>query len=146
MRWRINHQSRSMATVGFTTRRAPLGLTGELAFVFPGSGNHYVGMGREVGAQWPEILRSLDASTDRLMSQMMPRWYAPWRSSWAAGWEAEAAVGIESDHLRMMMGQVAHGIVMSDVLCALGISPRSSIGYSLGETTSLFALGGVARS
>ena len=39
------------------------------------------------------------------------------------------------------MGQVAHGVTMSDLLRKLGVEPDSAIGYSLGETTSLFALG-----
>ncbi|OQY58580.1 MAG: hypothetical protein B6245_11130, partial [Desulfobacteraceae bacterium 4572_88] len=39
----------------------PLGESGEIAFVFPGSGNHYVGMGRDIGIHWPEVLRKMDA-------------------------------------------------------------------------------------
>ncbi len=118
----------------------PLADHGELAFVFPGSGNHYLGMGRGVSAHWPEVLRHLDHESQRLASQMMPRWYMPWRSAWAPGWETEAAAAINAEYLRMIMGQVAHGVVMSDLLRMLGVQPTAVIGYSLGETTSLFAL------
>ncbi len=118
----------------------PLADQGELAFVFPGSGNHYLGMGRGVSAHWPEVLRDLDHESQRLASQMMPRWYMPWRSAWKAGWEAEAAAAINAEYLRMIMGQVAHGVMMSDLLRMLGARPTAVIGYSLGETTSLFAL------
>ncbi|MEN8688332.1 MAG: polyketide synthase, partial [Desulfuromonadales bacterium] len=33
----------------------PLGLQGRVAFVFPGSGNHFAGMGRELSARWPGV-------------------------------------------------------------------------------------------
>jgi PfaB family protein len=118
----------------------PVGRLGEIALVFPGSGNHYVGMGRDVAAHWPEIVRRLDAETGTLKSQMMPRWYAPWRWDWSAGWQRDAARGASGDCLRMIMGQVAHGAMMSDLLCHLGVRPSAAIGYSLGETASLFAL------
>ncbi|NLX15117.1 MAG: type I polyketide synthase [Phycisphaerales bacterium] len=118
----------------------PLADQGELAFVFPGSGNHYLGMGRGISTHWPEVLRNLDHESQRLASQMMPRWYMPWRSTWEPGWEAEAAAAINAEYLRMIMGQVAHGVAMSDLLRMLGLRPKAVIGYSLGETTSLFAL------
>ncbi|MFH1747739.1 MAG: beta-ketoacyl synthase N-terminal-like domain-containing protein [Planctomycetota bacterium] len=118
----------------------PLGTVGELAFVFPGSGNHYVGMGREIGVQWPEVLRGLDSCTERLASQLMPRWYVPWRCDWRPGWQPAAAEDIATHMVRMIMGQVAYGIVISDLLRQFGVKPTAALGYSLGETTSLFAL------
>ena len=66
---------------------SPLGPTGEVAFVFPGSGNHYVGMGRGIGVLWPEILRKMDADTLQLKTQLIPECYVPWRTSWETGWE-----------------------------------------------------------
>ncbi len=118
----------------------PLGRQGQTAFVFPGSGNHYLGMGRTLSGHWPMILRQLDRESQRLASQMMPRWYMPWRSTWSAGWQNEANYEINADHLKMIMGQVAHGVAMSDLVRHLGVQPAAVIGYSLGETTSLFAM------
>jgi acyl transferase domain-containing protein len=51
---------------------SPMGTNGDVAFVFPGSGNHYIGMGRRIGVQWPEILRKMDAETFHLMTQFVP--------------------------------------------------------------------------
>ena len=39
---------------------APLGPSAPVVFVFPGSGNHFLGMGREIGVRWPEIYRRMD--------------------------------------------------------------------------------------
>ena len=68
----------------------PVGSAGETALVYPGSGNHYLGMGRQLGLVWPEILRTMDADTPRLKSQSRPDRFIPHRVSWESGWEIEA--------------------------------------------------------
>ena len=119
----------------------PLGPTGEIAFVFPGSGNHYVGMGREIGLRWPHIPRRMDAGTGRLKSQMLPECYMPWRTDWRDGWEADALDKIVSDPLHMIFGQVVHGGLMAELVRDFGVSPDAVIGYSLGESAGYFATG-----
>ena len=110
-----------------------------VAFVFPGSGNQYLGMGAELGTQWPEILRTLDAENGYLRNQMVPEHYVPWRFSWSADWQAAAEGDIARDYQSMIMGSVAHGVVVSDLVRSFGVEPKAVIGYSLGETTGLFA-------
>ena len=117
----------------------PLGAAGEIAFVFPGSGNHYAGMGRVLGVRWPEILREMDAKTMRLKTQMVPSCYMPWRISWEPGWESDAYRKIISDPLFMIFGQVVHGGVVANLVRNFGINPRAVIGYSLGESAGYFA-------
>ena len=119
----------------------PLGKKGETAFVFPGSGNHYIGMGREIGVVWPEVLRKIDAGTERLKSQMLPHCYVPWRTDWRSGWKKEAYSTIISDPLNTIFGQVVHGGVMANLMNHFGIQPSAIIGYSLGESAGLFASG-----
>ena len=46
-----------------------------------------------------------------------------------------------SDHRAAIFGQVALGTMMADLLRLAGVRPEAAIGYSLGETTALFALG-----
>ncbi|CAN2045330.1 3-hydroxyacyl-(acyl-carrier protein) dehydratase / trans-2-decenoyl-(acyl-carrier protein) isomerase [Candidatus Magnetomoraceae bacterium gMMP-1] len=116
------------------------GNSGETAFVFPGSGNHYLGMGREIGVQWPEILRKMDNETDELKNQMLPWCYIPWRDSWESGWERDASEKIISDPHNMIFGQVMYGGLMSDLIQYFDIKPSSVISYSLGESSGLFAL------
>jgi PfaB family protein len=118
----------------------PLGLTGNLAFVFPGSGNHYLGMGRDVGAQWPRILRDMDSRTSRLKTQLIPDCYAPWRVSWEPGWQKSAYRKIIADAHHMIFGQVVHGGVMANLIKHFGVKPSAVIGYSLGESAGYFAM------
>jgi len=118
----------------------PLGYEGELAFVFPGSGSHYVGMGRDIAVHWPYILHAMDGQTARLKSQLLPHCYVPWRVSWSPGWQKEAYEKIISDPLHMIFGQVVHGGVMADLIKHFEIQPSAVIGYSLGETAGYFAM------
>jgi PfaB family protein len=119
----------------------PLGPQGEVAFVYPGSGSHYVGMGRGLAVRWPDAVRSLDAETGHLRSQALPELYAPWRRSWSEGWEADAHRRIVSDPVHMLFGQVFHGSLVTRLANFFGIRPDAVIGYSLGETAGYFATG-----
>ena len=110
-----------------------------IAFVFPGSGNQYIGMGRELWTQWPEIPRRLDAENGYLRSQLVPNYFVPWRLLWEAGWQEETEREIVDDYKSMIFGSVAHGAAVSDLVRSLGVEPAFVIGYSLGETAGLFA-------
>ncbi|MBI4350196.1 MAG: type I polyketide synthase [Elusimicrobia bacterium] len=120
---------------------APAGLAKRenIAFVFPGSGNQYIGMGRELWTQWPEIPRRLDAENGYLRSQLVPNYFVPWRLLWEAGWQEETEREIVDDYKSMIFGSVAHGAAVSDLVRSLGVEPAFVIGYSLGETAGLFA-------
>jgi PfaB family protein len=105
----------------------PLGRKGKVAFVFPGSGNHFIGMGQDVGCRWPEVLSRLDQENNHLASQFANgRFWNPDNSA-------------ELDHKDVIFGQVWLGTMMSDVTTNFGIKPNAIIGYSLGETAGLFA-------
>ncbi len=113
----------------------------QVAFVFPGSGNHYVGMGRRLGAQWPEVLRDIDARTDQLKTQMLPHLYDPWRSDWPPNWQTDSYNQLVSDPLHCIFGQVVFGGQMTRLLQKFNVQPNAVIPYSLGESAGLFALG-----
>ncbi|TBR25550.1 acyltransferase domain-containing protein, partial [bacterium] len=118
----------------------PLGRVGRVAFVFPGSGNQYIGMGLSAFAQWPEVLRPLDGEVERLKDQFVPELFTPWALAWPTGWEDSALERLASDHKAMIFGQVSHGAALSDLVRSFGVEPTAVIGYSLGETAGLFAL------
>jgi len=102
---------------------------GALAFVYPGLGNHFVGMGRELSAIWPDILRQFDCQSDRARDQFEP---ATW---WSADLTPEFG-----DHRIPILGSVWAGSLVTEILHRLGVNPRAAIGYSLGESSALVAL------
>jgi PfaB family protein len=110
---------------------APLGLEGKIAFVFPGSGNHYPGMGMELSCRWPEIYRNQDENNLYLSSQFQPERF----------WNGTPLAKINDDHRAVIFGQVAVGCAVSDLVRSFGVEPQAAIGYSLGESAALFALG-----
>jgi len=118
-----------------------LGQSGETALVFPGSGNHYISMGVGIGVHWPDILRKMDTKTLQLKTQLRPDCFVPQRISWSPGWEKDAKDKIISDPLNMIFGQVAHGGVVSNLMKSFKLKPSAVIGYSLGESAGLFAMG-----
>ncbi len=100
-----------------------------IAFVFPGSGNHYPGMGLELSTRWPEILRRQDGENRRLHDQFQPELF----------WNGAANNELDSDHRAVIFGQVATGCAVSDLVRSFGIEPQTIIGYSLGESAGLFS-------
>ena len=114
---------------------------GQIAFVYPGSGNHYIGMGRNLALYWPEVMQRMDGSTKRLKSQLLPRWYDPWRIEWQKGWQAEVYKELAADPMRTIFGQVLFGGQMTALLKKCNLNADAVIGYSLGESAGLFAMG-----
>ncbi|MFO7666963.1 MAG: beta-ketoacyl synthase N-terminal-like domain-containing protein [Desulfobacterales bacterium] len=118
----------------------PLGKKYKTAFIFPGSGNHYLGMGRGTGIYFPDILRKMDADTEKLKTQLVPEYFVPWRRSWRKGWEDEASQKIAASPLNMIFGQVAYSGIIAKLLVDFGVKPSAVIGYSLGESAGNFAM------
>ena len=106
----------------------PLGPKGKIAFVFPGSGNHFAGMGRDLGAAFPGILDAQQTENLRLRGQ-----YAP-DKFWAE------FIAPDTTAKQFLFGQVALGTLVSDTVVSLGVTPNATIGLSLGESSSLFGL------
>lgn len=108
----------------------PLGPAGKIAFVFPGSGNHYAGMGMELFSRWPEILRRQDRENRLLRAQFQPELF----------WNGASPALFNEDHRAVIFGQVAIGCAVSDLVQKFAVHPAAVIGYSLGESAGLFAL------
>lgn len=108
----------------------PLYRDGSVAFVFPGSGNHFPGMGMELSAHWPAIFRRQDSENLRLRDQFRPDLF----------WNGAPMEELDNDHKAVIFGQVSTGCAVSDLVRSFGVHPQSVIGYSLGESAGLFAL------
>ncbi|WP_372677744.1 beta-ketoacyl synthase N-terminal-like domain-containing protein [Desulfosarcina sp.] len=122
-------------------RSRPIGADARVAFVYPGSGNHYLGMGRDLGLRFPGIVKGMDRETEQLKTQFRPWNLMPWRHAWQPGWEAEAIPRLNADPLNMIFGQVVFGDLMTRVLDRFSVRADAVIGYSLGESCALFAQG-----
>ena len=124
LRERLRDERRTLGT-----EEEPLGRSGQVAFVFPGIGNHFAGMGRDLSARWPEIFRSLDTETLRLRSQL----------AFGASWHSDEPQ-VFPDQRAPILGQVVLGTVVFDLLQLFSVKPDAVIGYSLGESSALFAI------
>ncbi len=107
----------------------PLGHAGSVALLFPGSGNDHAGMGRDLLARFPGVWRPLEATSDRLRSQL------PVEALWG-----DPAHFSPSERERIL-GHVTVASAAAELLRLAGVRPRAAIGYSLGETAAMFALG-----
>ncbi|WP_419655389.1 beta-ketoacyl synthase N-terminal-like domain-containing protein [Desulfosarcina variabilis] len=119
----------------------PMGASARIAMVYPGSGNHYLGMGRELALRFPDIVDGMDRDTDQLQTQVRPWILTPWNTAWDTGWEAEALLRLKSDPLNMIFAQVLFGDLMTRILKQFAVPTDAIIGYSLGESAGLFAHG-----
>ena len=109
----------------------PLGLQGRVAFVFPGSGNHFAGMGRELSALWPSVYDNQDTASRFLARQYLPEHF----------WKDQLSETLHDNHNALVIGQVALGTAISDLVRSFGIEPQVVSGYSLGESAGLFSFG-----
>ncbi|QEL14306.1 type I polyketide synthase [Limnoglobus roseus] len=106
----------------------PIGRGGKVAFVYPGSGNQFAGMGRDLAASWPSVLRKQHRENQRLRSQYAPQLF------WGD------AISDESTPRDFLFGQVTLGTLTSDLLQGCGVHPAAMVGQSLGESAGLFGL------
>ena len=99
----------------------------ELAFVFPGFGNHFPGMGRVLGTAFPAILECQHQESRYLGQQFGGQ----------RVWQTDNEIPLQERDV--LFAQVALGSFVSDVLADCAVRPQAVIGYSLGETVSLVA-------
>ncbi len=109
----------------------PLSPRGKVAFIFPGSGNHFAGMGRDLSARWPAIYSHQDAQSGFLARQFLPEHF----------WKAELVETLHDNHNALVIGQVALGTAISDLVRSFGVEAQAVSGYSLGESAGLFSFG-----
>ncbi|MBI9082667.1 MAG: SDR family NAD(P)-dependent oxidoreductase [Desulfobacterales bacterium] len=115
-------------------------IPGDIAFLFPGQGSQYVGMGRDLACCFPELFQVLEAADaaisgpGRLTDRIFPK---------SRGDRKRKEV-LETELRRTDMAQPAIGAIsagMLDILTRFGLSPRAAAGHSYGELTALLAAG-----
>jgi PfaB family protein len=115
----------------------PLAWRGQVAFVFPGAGNSYPGMGRELVLRFPELLDRFSARTEHARARTNEYWVLP---------RQLVTKRAPRDDVRSPQEMIWAGGYYTQMLSEalrgrLGIHPHVAIGYSLGESSGLFALG-----
>lgn len=110
---------------GVYYQRRPI--EGELAFVYTGAGAAYHGMGKELLAGLPELgaqLRGRYAGLDQALQ-----------------WAIEGPSSYAAQPLEKLWGASGVCQLHAELSKNLGLIPDAAIGYSSGESNSLFALG-----
>ena len=100
-----------------------------VAFVFPGSGSQYPEMGRLLSLYFPATFDQQDALTLHMKDQLRPDMF----------WSPNKSVDFNRAHRELLSAQVAIGVISHDLMVAFGIRPKAIVGYSLGESSGMFA-------
>ncbi|MEV0981366.1 beta-ketoacyl synthase N-terminal-like domain-containing protein [Streptomyces sp. NPDC049915] len=128
----------------FTAR--PIGPEGKVALVYPGAFNSYPGLGQDLFRAFPGLLEHFEAQAEEPARQLRsallyPRTYVtPGRRELM---ELESALG--DDVPFMLATGTSFAILYTHLVREiLGVTAHGGFGYSLGESSMLFATGGWA--
>jgi PfaB family protein len=126
----------------FTAR--PIGPEGKVALVYPGAFNSYPGLGQDLFRSFPALLERFEAQAEAPERHLRAADLYP-RAQTAPGrrelMKLEAALG--EDIPFMLATGTSFAILYTDLVRdVLGITAHGGFGYSLGESSMLFATGG----
>ncbi|MBN2002560.1 MAG: hypothetical protein JXA21_04320 [Anaerolineae bacterium] len=116
---------------------------GEVAFVYPGAFNSYVGMGRDLFQLFPHLHARFAGVTQHFSRATAERFLYP--RSLAPLSEADllaAAARLRDNPTAMIESGASFAILYTAVMREVfGVQPAAALGYSLGEISMLWALG-----
>ena len=127
---------------------APIGPGGKVALVFPGAFNSYLGLGRELFRAFPALLPRFEEQAEepaRVLraATVYPRSVQPLDRRELMRREAE----LVEDIPLMLASGTSFALLYTDLIRELlGVGVDGAFGYSLGESSMLFATGGWAQS
>jgi acyl transferase domain-containing protein/NAD(P)-dependent dehydrogenase (short-subunit alcohol dehydrogenase family) len=113
---------------------------GKLAFLFPGQGSQYPGMGRDLVCRFPAALEAIAAADRRFDDERsLGRAIYPLPVSSSKDVVLQDAALRRTDIAQPAIGAVS--LAMLKVLTAFGVQPDATAGHSFGELTALHAAG-----
>jgi acyl transferase domain-containing protein/3-hydroxymyristoyl/3-hydroxydecanoyl-(acyl carrier protein) dehydratase len=101
----------------------------QVAFLYPGAGNYYQDMGKQLTNAFPDVMEKQDRKHLYLKDQFAVKSY----------WNTQ--LGQQIPFMDVLAGQCALGCFATDIFTEFGIKPDAIIGYSLGESAGAFASG-----
>lgn len=144
----ISHAIERLSSEGGSTGGLFLGsgpAEGRLAFLFPGQGSQYPGMGRELALYSADVRRTLetadalfDGLPDRLSRLTMP----------GAAFDEDSTARQKRQLAHTLVAQPAIGALscaMLDLARRVGLEPSCAAGHSYGELVALHAAGSLRR-
>ncbi len=121
----------------------PLGASSSIAFVYPGAFNSYPGVGQDLFYLFPTLYSGLSEISENIGNlinerQLYPRSFSRLTTSDMEDLERQ----LTDDPLAMLISGTCLAVVYTYLLRnKFNIHPASSLGYSLGEISMLFASG-----
>ncbi|MEV4681897.1 beta-ketoacyl synthase N-terminal-like domain-containing protein [Streptomyces kurssanovii] len=144
--WRSRGEWSSPSGSFFTAR--PVGPGAKVALVFPGAFNSYLGLGRSLFRAFPGLLPRFEAQAE-LPAELLrsaalyPRSRGPLDRRELMRREGE----LVDDIPLMLAAGTSYALLSTDLVReVLGIEVHGAFGYSLGESSMLFATGGWIKS
>jgi PfaB family protein len=122
---------------------SPVGELGEIALVYPGAFNSYPGVGKDLFWLFPALFERMGEVTANIGAVMRERLLYP-RSLAALTKEDLSAreAALLADPVAMLNSGTALAILYTHILTGVfGVRPGAAFGYSLGETSMMYATG-----
>jgi len=113
---------------------------GKIAFIFPGQGSQYVGMGRDLVCTFPEAFNILEKANEKYNnSELLSDFIYPRPAQTKTEKKEQEEALRRTDIAQPAIGAVS--LAMHNILKEFGIKPDATCGHSFGELTALCSAG-----
>ncbi|MFX0578280.1 beta-ketoacyl synthase N-terminal-like domain-containing protein [Nocardia nepalensis] len=123
----------------FTAR--PIGAKGKVAFVYPGAFNAYLGLGQNLFRIFPDLLSWFEDQVSRPSEQFRDRILYPRGSALGRRQLMAREAELLADIPAMLEVGIQFAMFHTKLLLGMLGVPHGAFGYSLGETSMMFATG-----